>query len=158
LPAAADAPLRVVPPDRVAARDRRRADRKHSKAAHKPDSPSRNAPGQDKGDQSKSSDAPPGSRGRALGHAKQQTHGEVPPGQAKRQARGKATPPGRAKKQAVLQPKVKQEKVEPPAAQPAVPPAAEPAEPAPAAEQGQAHKDANAAKGEAEQIDAAAGG
>jgi RNA polymerase sigma factor (sigma-70 family) len=152
--AAADTPLRVVPPDRVAARDRRRADRKHSKAAHKPDSPSRNAPGQDKGDQSKSSDAPPGSRGRALGHARQQTRGEVPPGQARRQARGKATPPGQAKKQAVLQPKVKQEKVEPPAD----PPAAEPAEPPPAAEQGQVHKDANAAKGEAEQIDAAAGG
>jgi RNA polymerase sigma factor (sigma-70 family) len=150
--AAADAPLYAVPPDRAAARDRRRADPKHSKAAHKPDSPSRNAPGQDKGDQGKSSDAP---RGRALGHAKQQTRGEVPPGQAKRQARGNATPRGQAKKQAVLQPKVKKEKVEPPAAQPADPPAAEPP---PAAEQGQVQKDANAATGEAEQIDAAAGG
>jgi RNA polymerase sigma factor (sigma-70 family) len=156
--AAADEPLRVASSDRAAARDRRGADPKHSKAAHKPDSPSRNVPGQDKGDRGNSSDAPPGSRGRSLGHAKQQARGEVPPGQVKRRARGKATSPGQAKKQAVLEPKVKKAKPEPPAAPPADPPAAEPAEPPPAAVEGQAQKDANAAKGEQEQVDAVAGG
>jgi RNA polymerase sigma factor (sigma-70 family) len=157
--AAADEPLHVIPrkSDHAAAGERRRhAEREHSKAGRKPGAPA--AKGQDKDHQSARSDAPPGSRGRALGQAKQQARGEVPPGQVRRQARGNAAPPGQAKKEAVPEPKVKKEKVEPPAAPPAEPPAAEPAEPPPAAVDGQAHKDANAAKGEAEQIDAAVGG
>ena len=158
LPAAsaarADEQLRGIPRD--GERAKRRAERERRKAARKHDGPG-TLRKQDKSHENARPDGPPGSRGRALGHAKQQPRGEAPPGLAKRQARGKATPLGQAKREAVLQPKVRNVSPETPAPQRADPPAAEPADPSPAAEQGQAQKDANA-KAQAEQVEATAAG
>jgi RNA polymerase sigma factor (sigma-70 family) len=162
LPAAsgarADEQLRAIllDRDRQGERAKRRAERERRKAARKHDGPG-TLRKQDKSHENARPDGPPGSRGRALGHAKQQPRGEAPPGLAKRQARGNATPLGQAKREAVLQPKVKDVKPETPAPQRADPPAAEPAVPPPAEELGQAQKDANV-KGAAEQVDATAAG
>jgi hypothetical protein len=164
-PAATVAPaneqLQAVPGERGrgGAAERQRGHRNRPERTRKPDAPaaSGTSPGRRVGQDKQAADQAPGSRGRAVGHAKQQARGDAPPGQVKRVARGKATAPGQAKKQAVPEPKVKKKAP----AQPVAPaPAAAAPQPtlSPAAERGQERKDAQPAKDAQAQIDATAGG
>jgi RNA polymerase sigma factor (sigma-70 family) len=122
VPVARDRPPVVVTAiERAPASERRaRADAKPKRKSHAPaakhGAPARETPAERLARKS----APPGDRGRALGHAKQAAREKPePPGQLRQQVRAKPTPPGQAKKQAAA-PKVK----------PPKPPAAKPAEPA----------------------------
>jgi RNA polymerase sigma factor (sigma-70 family) len=132
-------------PARAAAGDRRRGgdargNRAHGRDRRESASGRDAAPGQGKKDHASQ---PPGSRGRALGHGKQQARGKPaspgkvrqkaradakPPGTVRQQARARTAPPGAAKQRVAPAPKAKA-----PAEKPAPEPKAKPIAPIPSA-------------------------
>jgi RNA polymerase sigma factor (sigma-70 family) len=140
VPVAADRPPAVVTARELAPASAWRA-RVDAKAKRKPHAPAARPARERKGPERTA--APPGDRGRALGHDKQAARERLhPPGQLRRQASGKPTPPGQAKKAAPAAkkaapqvkraaPQVKRAAPQAPKLKPPKPPAATPAEPAP---------------------------